>query len=101
MTEAEHRAAWPFSAFVPFVLPCSCCECTCVSETDDDYRCGQYNDFACVDPAAPCVDDDDITIEMVEHCDYVSGWLGERDGYLSFVVDSLTVGNAFYLCVNA
>lgn len=50
-----------------------CCECTCQNDTDDDYRCGQWADFACIDPAAPCVDDDDITADLVENCGYVSG----------------------------
>lgn len=27
--------------------------------------------FACIDPAASCVDDDDITVEMVENCGYI------------------------------
>ncbi|CAM9523721.1 unnamed protein product [Scytosiphon promiscuus] len=49
-----------------------CCECTCeVDETlgDDDYRCGQYNGFACIDPSAPCVDDDSVTVDMIDECD--------------------------------
>ena len=28
--------------------------------------------FACVDPEAACVNDDDVTIDMVENC----GWIG-------------------------
>ena len=59
-----------------FVLLCSCCECTCdVGENGDDYSGGRYsgcNEFACIDPEAPCVDDDSITIDMVENCGYVS-----------------------------
>ncbi|CAN0256477.1 unnamed protein product, partial [Ectocarpus fasciculatus] len=43
-----------------------CCECTCVSEVDDADSCA--SDFACIDPAAPCVGDDDITTDMVENC---------------------------------
>eukprot|EP00752_Nemacystus_decipiens_P018348 g16460.t1 len=51
-----------------------CCECTCQSEADDDRRCNDsFNEYACVDPAAPCVDDDDITIDIVENCDYPQG----------------------------
>eukprot|EP00903_Cladosiphon_okamuranus_P005791 g5738.t1 len=51
-----------------------CCSCTCdPGSSDDDYRCGQYSDFACIDPAAPCVDDDDITVDIVENCDYPAG----------------------------
>eukprot|EP00903_Cladosiphon_okamuranus_P014053 g13063.t1 len=52
-----------------------CCECTCAS--DDDYW-GCSTGFACIDPHAECVDDDDITAEMVENCGYVEG-IG--DGY--------------------
>eukprot|EP00903_Cladosiphon_okamuranus_P008222 g7915.t1 len=51
-----------------------CCECTCTTEKipwDDDYGCSGY--FQCIDPAAPCVDDDDITIDMVENCGYIGG----------------------------
>ncbi|CAM9907104.1 unnamed protein product [Pylaiella littoralis] len=50
-----------------------CCDCTCVSSTastDDDFSC---SDFSCIDPAAACVDDDDITTEMLENCRYVFG----------------------------
>ena len=38
-----------------------CCECTCVSTVD--YTCGTHHHggYACLDPSAPCVDDDDIT----------------------------------------
>lgn len=62
-----------------------CCECTCTppdNSWDDDYACSHYGGFACIDPAASCVEDDDITADMVENCDYVS----RRDGY-SFVLD--------------
>ncbi|CAM9770248.1 unnamed protein product, partial [Ectocarpus sp. 13 AM-2016] len=47
-----------------------CCECTCVNPRGDDYRYCSYlrSEFACIDPAAPCVDDDDITVDMVENC---------------------------------
>ncbi|CAN0530784.1 unnamed protein product, partial [Ectocarpus sp. 12 AP-2014] len=27
----------------------------------------------CIDPSAPCVNDDDVTVDMVENCGYVSG----------------------------
>lgn len=52
-----------------------CCECTCLGgeEGDDDYKCGRSSEFSCIDPAAPCVDDDDITADIVENYDYVSG----------------------------
>ncbi|CAM9194446.1 unnamed protein product, partial [Laminaria digitata] len=38
-----------------------CCECTCVDT--DTFNCGdeEFGGFACLDPSAPCVDDDDIT----------------------------------------
>lgn len=47
-----------------------CCICTCSAlQGDDDYACSEdASDYACIDPAAPCVDDDDITIEIVENC---------------------------------
>ncbi|CAN0298091.1 unnamed protein product, partial [Ectocarpus fasciculatus] len=52
-----------------------CCSCTCENEFDDDWGCTQ---FACVDPLAACVGDDDITIDMFENCRYV---LGVGDGW--------------------
>lgn len=41
-----------------------------LSETleDDDYRCSEYSGFACVDPSAPCVDDDSVTVDMIDNC---------------------------------
>lgn len=38
-----------------------CCECTCVDTLE--YRCGSehHGGYACLDPRAPCVDDDDVT----------------------------------------
>lgn len=37
--------------------------------SQDGYReCGYYG-FACIDPRAECVDDDDITADMAENCD--------------------------------
>ncbi|CAM9177738.1 unnamed protein product, partial [Ectocarpus fasciculatus] len=56
-----------------------CCECTCVSPSgDSDYYCSKDGSgFACIDPDAPCVDDDDITANMVGNCE--TDWLG--DGY--------------------
>ena len=38
-----------------------CCECTCVSTAN--YTCGDdfHGGYACIDPRAECVDDDDIT----------------------------------------
>ncbi|CAM9781863.1 unnamed protein product, partial [Ectocarpus fasciculatus] len=48
-----------------------CCECTCETPSDyeGDWRCSKDGSgFACIDPAAPCVEDDDITADMVENC---------------------------------
>ncbi|CAM9269075.1 unnamed protein product [Pylaiella littoralis] len=50
-----------------------CCECTC--ENSPDNTCGQYG-FYCIDPGAACVNDDDITVDMVENCGYV-GAIGD------------------------
>ncbi|CAM9548113.1 unnamed protein product, partial [Ectocarpus sp. 8 AP-2014] len=58
-----------------------CCECTCVVPWDDEYDrvCADNGyGFACIDPTAPCVDDDDITVDLVENCGYV---LRMGDGY--------------------
>lgn len=41
-----------------------CCECTCEGEPCES--------FACIDPSAPCVDDDDITANFDDTCDTVS-----------------------------
>lgn len=45
-----------------------CCSCTCQTadnEWDDGYSC---TEFACIDPNATCVEDDDATAAMVENC---------------------------------
>ncbi|CAM9566209.1 unnamed protein product, partial [Ectocarpus sp. 4 AP-2014] len=60
-----------------------CCECTCQvrsTQSDDDYYWwGCDVDYmACIDPDASCVDDDDVTAEMVENCQWVND-IG--DGY--------------------
>ncbi|CAM9439439.1 unnamed protein product, partial [Ectocarpus sp. 12 AP-2014] len=66
-----------------------CCECTCVALPqaspeddgwddvwDDDWGDIGYADcggkFACIDPNAACVNDDDITVDIDESCDTVS-----------------------------
>lgn len=62
-----------------------CCSCTCVAPADDDrntwYADDDYtacgNGFACIDPEAECVDDDDITTGVLANCDSVS----VGDGY--------------------
>ncbi|CAN0426585.1 unnamed protein product, partial [Ectocarpus sp. 12 AP-2014] len=55
-----------------------CCSCTCESPYDDDWGCMW---FACIDPEAACVDDDDITVDMFENCRYPlsvgNGWCDE------------------------
>ena len=48
-----------------------CCSCTCVDTPNQ--KCGQYDGFACIDPAAQCVNDDDITVDMLENCQWVVG----------------------------
>ncbi|CAM9523651.1 unnamed protein product [Scytosiphon promiscuus] len=56
-----------------------CCECTCVGDDDpgdDDFgRCGPHSGFACVDPSAPCVDDDSVTVDMIDECQ--AGQIGD------------------------
>ncbi|CBJ27568.1 hypothetical protein Esi_0075_0042 [Ectocarpus siliculosus] len=42
-----------------------CCECTCVSE--GEYECGAGG-YACIDPAAECVNDDDVTFQIASTC---------------------------------
>ena len=46
-----------------------CCECTCSRDDDDDWACSEKGaGFACIDPEAECVNDDDITIGIAENC---------------------------------
>ncbi|CAM9375903.1 unnamed protein product, partial [Ectocarpus sp. 4 AP-2014] len=57
-----------------------CCECTCV---DASYTCG-YGGFACIDPSAVCVDDDNITEGIAEGCSDGGGYVASiGDGYCS------------------
>ena len=53
-----------------------CCQCTCEVDTSSsefsDGRWSGCNEFACIDPAAPCVDDDSITVDMLDKCPWVS-----------------------------
>lgn len=71
----------PLSCFRPDFLDYDggdCCECTCdASGVDDDGACGQSAGFACIDPAAACVDDDSVTVDMIDNC--YAGEIG--DGY--------------------
>ena len=54
-----------------------CCECTCDPQAqsddwwDDDNYVGCGWGFACIDPNAPCVNDDDITVDLLDTCDTV------------------------------
>lgn len=45
-----------------------CCECTC---NPTDGGCGRWPGFACIDPMAPCVDDDVVTAEMIDICNAI------------------------------
>ena len=46
-----------------------CCECTCdPTKADHDDGCGPWNGFSCIDPMAPCVNDDSVTIDMAGNC---------------------------------
>ncbi|CAN0488235.1 unnamed protein product, partial [Ectocarpus sp. 12 AP-2014] len=59
-----------------------CCECTCVEPEYNDWEenvpaCG--SGFASIDPSAPCVEDDDITLDIVANCDSVSVGDGNCD----------------------
>lgn len=63
---------------LPFAPPLSqdydggdCCSCTCVDLPGQE--CGGFGGFACIDPDALCVDDDDITVGMLEECEWVGG----------------------------
>lgn len=42
----------------------------CHKGDDDDYKCMQ---FSCIDPNAPCANDDGITVDMFDNCGYISG----------------------------
>lgn len=46
--------------------------------------------FACIDPSAECVDDDDVTIEMVENCGDVQG-IGEYRSLSLHPTGNLTI----------
>eukprot|EP00752_Nemacystus_decipiens_P018357 g16468.t1 len=59
-----------------------CCECTCdPANFEDDRACrgGNWKDFACIDPTAACVDDDSVTIDMINICDASSIARGRDD----------------------
>lgn len=44
-----------------------CCACTCEDIANNE--CGSRG-FACIDPEAACVDDDNITVDMIDKCNY-------------------------------
>lgn len=46
----------------------SCCECSCVPSSDDDYY-DCTSGFDCVDPNPVCVDGDDVTTDISDDCD--------------------------------
>lgn len=52
----------------------------CQQSVDGDGCDESPSDFVCVDPNAPCVEDDDITVDMLENCGSVED-IG--DGYCS------------------
>ncbi|CAM9609201.1 unnamed protein product, partial [Ectocarpus fasciculatus] len=55
-----------------------CCECTCeprlLEDTYGTYRmgCDSNFGFACIDPDAPCVDDDYVTVGTPARCDIIA-----------------------------
>ena len=71
------------SSFVTRRVPCcldydggDCCQCTCdPTKSDNDDACGRWAGFACIDPMAPCVDDDSVTVDMIDICS--AGSIGE------------------------
>lgn len=61
-----------------------CCECTCDpanARSLRDFACDQFVGFACIDPNAACVDDDDITVDMLGLCAVLLIGDGECDDY--------------------
>ncbi|CAM9603216.1 unnamed protein product, partial [Ectocarpus fasciculatus] len=46
-----------------------------------DIACGQFPGFACIDPDAACVDDDDITVDMLGLCKVLRIGDGQCDNY--------------------
>lgn len=41
--------------------------CACTSQATADRTCGPTG-FMCIDPEAPCIDDDFFTVDMLENC---------------------------------
>lgn len=54
-----------------------CCECTCV--TTGDFTCGQQMGFACLDPSAPCVDDDSVTFLPTSDEECLANFIADGD----------------------
>ncbi len=76
-----------------------CCECTC----NESGNCSGYNNFACIDPEAPCVDDDSFTVDMMENCGSPSGfgdgWCQEENNTEECGYDGGDVRGACHLSV--
>lgn len=36
---------------------------------DDDGACSPTASYACIDPDAPCVNDDSVTVDMIDLCE--------------------------------
>ncbi|CAB1110125.1 unnamed protein product [Ectocarpus sp. CCAP 1310/34] len=63
--------------FVAAAAIFSFCCCPLTFQGNEDWHC---RNFACVDPNAPCVDDDSVTVDMIENCRWSTD-IG--DGYCS------------------
>eukprot|EP00904_Undaria_pinnatifida_P003008 jgi/Undpi1/12708/HiC_scaffold_6.g02376.m1 len=61
-----------------------CCECTCVTSS---YTCGENGGYACLDPDAACVDDDDITTLPSSEEACIEGFLSDGDCDLTNNID--------------
>ena len=46
------------------------------SYTSDVLCSAEGSGFACIDPSAACVNDDDVTVDIAENCGYIQG-IGE------------------------
>jgi len=53
-----------------------------MSYSSDKLLISTTNPYRCIDPSAPCVDDDDVTVDMVEGCGFLES-VGEisREGF--------------------
>lgn len=69
-----------------------CCVCTC--QDGPDYECGDLG-FSCIDPDAPCVDDEDGSSTVIIYHDYSSDTTVGRfydDATVGFIYDDDTFG---------